>query len=432
MCPASLTNWSSMHFNVTKCTKYALVLCLFVGLWFGPTGHSLQAGGPVHGAKAGGMGSAFVAVADDPSAILHNPAGIARIKGNVMYGGTTAVFPYTSFEDPAGNEEETDFQIFFPSHLFHTFDFQLEDIVFGVGLYSPFGIGGRKWSDTGSIRFYSLESWIATFTVNPTIAYEVSPSIFVAGGIDYMKAFNKAERAVDQSPAGAGDARLELEADGDGWGYNLGLLFEPAQNFRIGFAYRSSISVDFDGDLNLDRIAPSLQPLFGGSSFQTDIATESEFPEIYSLGFAYLPDKRLTLALDIEWVRWSSFFDARLDIRQEVPAAGLVDTRTLLEWDDSLQIKLGVDYQLTPKNYLRGGYAYVPTAVPDNTIEPGNPDADSHNFSIGFGYQYQKWTADVFYTAGIFEERQVDNTFIRGVFENIVNSVGVSIGYRFR
>jgi hypothetical protein len=33
------------------------------------------AGGPVHGAKAAGMGTAFIGLADDPSAILFNPAG---------------------------------------------------------------------------------------------------------------------------------------------------------------------------------------------------------------------------------------------------------------------------------------------------------------------------------------------------------------------
>lgn len=31
------------------------------------------AGTPIHGGKAAGMEAAFVAIADDPSAVLHNP-----------------------------------------------------------------------------------------------------------------------------------------------------------------------------------------------------------------------------------------------------------------------------------------------------------------------------------------------------------------------
>ena len=42
---------------------------------------------PEAGAKAMGMGFAFTAQADDPSAIYFNPAGLTQIKGqNVMVG----------------------------------------------------------------------------------------------------------------------------------------------------------------------------------------------------------------------------------------------------------------------------------------------------------------------------------------------------------
>ena len=44
---------------------------------------------PIAGAKAMGMGFAFTAQADDPSAIYYNPAGILQLEGtNVMAGAT--------------------------------------------------------------------------------------------------------------------------------------------------------------------------------------------------------------------------------------------------------------------------------------------------------------------------------------------------------
>ncbi len=74
-------------------------------------------GGPVHGAKAAAMGTAFVGVADDPSAIASNPAGITQSQGTNVYGGVTAVIPSTTYTSPSGEEEKTDFQVSFPPHL---------------------------------------------------------------------------------------------------------------------------------------------------------------------------------------------------------------------------------------------------------------------------------------------------------------------------
>jgi hypothetical protein len=49
------------------------------------------------GAKSMGFGGAFVAQANDPSAIFHNAAGIAFLKGNQIHLGGTAIAPKTDF-----------------------------------------------------------------------------------------------------------------------------------------------------------------------------------------------------------------------------------------------------------------------------------------------------------------------------------------------
>ena len=91
------------------------------------------AGTPVHGSKAAGMGAAFVGIADDPSAIMHNPAGLTQLKGTNMYGGGTVVIPSTEYTSPTGQSEETDFRVFLPPHFYISSDFNMKNVVLGLG-----------------------------------------------------------------------------------------------------------------------------------------------------------------------------------------------------------------------------------------------------------------------------------------------------------
>ena len=387
----------------------------------------LLAGGPVHGAKAAAMGTAFDAVADDPSAILFNPAGLTQIKGSAAYFGVTALKPSTTYTAPLGASETTESQIFYPFHLYAASAMETENLVFGVGLYSPFGIGGRKWSTTGPTRYASTESTIATFSVNPTVAWRVSSRISVAAGADYMRSDMKMQKMIDQSALGAGDAETAIKADGAGWGYNAGVLLFPTEDLRIGLAYRSRITVKYSGTMTIDGLSPLL---LGTSQFSSPVSSTSVFPDIYSLGIAYKPTERLVLDADVEVVRWSSFKHADLDIKQEAPPF-ITDSSTPLDWKDSWQYKLGLEYRMSERHFLRCGYAYIKNPVPEQTLEPGNPDADQHAFSIGTGYQHAPFWLDWFYSYNVYKKRSVQNNILSGEYESKAQYLGVSGGISF-
>jgi long-chain fatty acid transport protein len=417
-----------MSWSLRICGKellFPLALACFVAY----TGISF-AGGPVHGAKAAGMGTAFVGVSDDPSANLYNPAGLTQTTGTDLYFGETGISLSTTYESPSGQTENSDTHIFYSPHVFLTSDLGQQDLRMGIGLYTPFGIGGRSWSTTGMTRYASTRSMTATYAVNPNLAWRVLPGLSFAIGADYMRAEVDMERMVDQSAFGASDGASSMKADGYGWGYNFGLLIAPSQYLNIGLAYRSGIRVDYEGNLTISNIAPALQPVFGSSAYTSGVRTTAKFPEIYSLGAGLKLSEQLVVDADVEFVRWSSFKKMDLDLINEVPAAGLTDSSVQMNWKDSWQYKLGLDYKVDDHFSVRGGYAWVPTAVPDETLEPGNPDANQHNFSIGTGYIERSFTFDLFYNIGIFQKRTVNNAFTSGSYANRTHYVGISVGYK--
>jgi long-chain fatty acid transport protein len=390
-----------------------------------------QAGGPIHGAKAAAMGTAFVGVADDPSAILHNPAGLANLQGTNIYGGGTAVILSSEFKSPQGGKEKTSFQVFLPPHFYVSSDLGTNYLTLGLGLYSPFGIGGRKWSETGLTRFASTEGTIGTISANPTVVWRVIPQVAVAAGVDILYASNRMVKMVDQSLLGGGDGRLSFKGDGLGWGYNFGLLIFPGGKVSLGFAYRSDIRVTQKGPLAFERIAPPLQPAFGGGVFRTDASMGVHFPEIFSWGVAIRPTTQLTLAADVEWVRWSSFDRSTLHLSPGVPQAGFSHIPLDFRWEDSWQIKFGGEYKVNEKLSLRAGYAYVETPVPGLTLNPGNPDSDQHNITVGLGYKIRQWTVDAFYCAGFFHDRRINNPILSGTYQSLAHYAGFSIGLKF-
>ncbi|MFC1788413.1 OmpP1/FadL family transporter [Thermodesulfobacteriota bacterium] len=393
--------------------------------------HISPAATQIHGAKAAGMGTAFVAIADDLSAMVYNPAGLTLSKGTHVYAGATAVMGSSDYKSPLGASEDTEFQVFFPPHLYISSDFDMQDKVLGLAIFSHFGIGGRKWDQSGLTRYADTESFITTMAVNPTFAWEIKPGLSIGFGVFYMYSKNEAERMINQSLAGAGDAKFNLDVDGGGWGYNLGILVTPSKKFSYGIAYRSGVKVDLSGDVKLENIASALHPLFGGSHFKTDAHTTLDFPDIVSLGFAYRPTEKLNLGLDFEWVGWSSFDKQNLDFENEVPEAGLSDTSTILDWEDIWMVKIGVEYRVNDRISLRTGYAYSETFVPEYTLSPGYPDSDKHNLSIGLGYRIKNWVIDTFYTATFYQDRTVNNSILSGEYESSDHYIGVSIGYRF-
>lgn len=388
------------------------------------------AGGPVHGAKAAGMGTSFVGLADDPSAILFNPAGLTQLKGVQAYGGVTALHPSTTYTNGAGFSETTKSRTFFPPHAYATTDVAGKDVVLGLGLYAPFGIGGRFWSETGLTRYWSVESSVATISLNPTVAWRATETVSLAAGIDYLRAVMRLRRMMDQSFFGASEAQSTIEADGDGWGYNFGALLRTRQGLGIGAAYRSRVKVDYRGDLTVENVAPVLQPLLGGPAYSSAVTTTSRFPDIWSVGASYPLSPALIVAADVELVRWSSFKRMDMNIEREAPPV-LVDSSLPLDWDDSWQFKIGAEYAVTGALVLRAGYAFINTPVPDGSLEPGNPDADQHNLSFGAGYGYERIRVDCFYNLSLYRDRSVRNPLLSGTYENKAQYLGVSIGRTF-
>lgn len=391
----------------------------------------LSFAGALQGAKANGMAAAFVAVADDASAIAFNPAGITQLSGSHLYAGVIGVIPQTKYTSPAGLSQNMEPQACGAPYLYYTSDTPIDNLHFGVGIYSPFGIGGTKWSTMGMTRYVSTSSLTDTVAVNPAIAYKLTDSLSIAGGFSYMFAQLKSTNNTDQSLLGAADGAISLDGDGDGFGFNFGLLYQINPQLKIGAAYRSESSINFAGDLKLTNIAPAVQGLFGGSSYVTGFSSSTVFPSVINLGVAYTSEQGTLFTIEVQRDGWSSFKQNVLSLQQPVPAAGLASSTTPLDWKDTWRFKIAMDYKLTEASSFRLGYVYSGETVPEHTLSPSSPIAKSHFIGIGFGYQIGDYTIDLSYLGGLFEKRSTNNTVLKGSYKSQIHHAGIGVGYQF-
>lgn len=404
---------------------------------------------PEAGVKAMGMGFAFTAQADDPSAIYFNPAGLTQLKGqNVMVGvtyvrengaeykGTTPVDDFATGFTTVKTETQKSLNFFIPN-AYYSRTTNSGNVAYGVGIFAPFGLG-QEYNDksTSIFRNQITKIDLQTVVVNPTIAFKVGDVLSVGAGIDWM--YGKAQlEKTPWNPAlialqNGNVFDLKLEGDGDAWGYNFGLLLTPSKNLRIGANYRSPFTLKIkDGDVTLSNIHPAVAGTYAGVS-GTEASVTISMPATFALGAAYTIGK-LTVEADADWTFWHSY--ASLPIQFESPA--LADTNTPKNWEDVVALRLGAEYRVTDPLALRVGFVYDPTPVPASTMGPELPDATRLNYMVGAGYKIGPWTIDGAFMYIDKFDRTVNNqnnatlTGFNGTWTGDAWLVGLDVGYKF-
>jgi long-chain fatty acid transport protein len=406
---------------------------------------------PEGGVKAMGMGFAFTAQADDPSAIYFNPAGLTQLKGqNIMVGvtyvrenggeftGTTPVDDIAAGFTTVKTETQKSLNFFIPN-AYYSRTTNSGNVAYGVGIFAPFGLG-QEYNNTSTSIFRNQITKIdlMTIVVNPTITFKVNEFLSVGAGIDWM--YGKATLAktpwnpalLPAPPLFSGNVfDLELEGDGDAWGFNFGLLLKPTENLRIGASYRSPFTLRIkEGDVTLSNINPAAG-LPAGVSGTKGSATIS-LPATFALGAAYTMG-RLTVEADADWTFWNSY--ASLPINFESPV--LTDSNQAKNWEDVVALRIGAEYRVTAPLALRAGFAYDPTPAPAATMGPELPDATRLNYMVGAGYKIGPWTIDCAFMYIDKFDRTVNNqslatlTGFNGTWTGDAWLAGLDVGYKF-
>ncbi|OVE76671.1 hypothetical protein BVX98_05140 [bacterium F11] len=393
--------------NVIKYLSSIVLACLLAAEVYGVGSGALgnQAG---ISTKATAHGFSFAGVADDPSAVFYNPAGLVQVKGIQAILGATVLDIKTEHATLAGIKDTTASNL----PLVPNFYLSWSDIdspwAFGLGVYSPFGLI-TEWKDDSFAQYYATESKLLMYAVNPTVAFAVNDHLFFGAGLDFFNVYDVElnQKVIDISGGGTeGDGKLS--ADGTGWGYNLGVLWKPHEKHSLGLAYRSQVNVVVEGETTVTNIpAVTAGALFGGaSSFKTGTSSEFKFPQSVLLGYGFRPSGRWTIFADYEWVNWTTVEETKFNYEQN--ALGLTQS-VPRNWKSTNNLGVGAEWAMSEVVDLRFGGLVYEQVVPSSTLEAAVPDSSRWALTFGTGIHLGNTTLDFGYNAIFFNDRSINN-----------------------
>lgn len=368
--------------------------------------------------RAMGMIDAFIAGADDASAIYYNPAGITHLTAPQFVGNLYIGHSTVEYSGPGGDWSSDGRIYVVPTGYFAMPVDEELGLYAGLGVYSPFGLGSR-WADDSPLAPFSTLSEIRLINVNPTVAWKITDQLSIGAGVDWYKS-QVISRRVDNAITGG---EIDLDAKGSAWGYNLGLQYQATQDVALGLTYRSAISVPYEGDAEFDGLGLSM-----------DASSEIDYPAMVGAGISWQATPKLRLELAAEWDQWSTRDTQTINF--DVPAGLPLPSQQVgsAEWKDSWVFMLGAEYQWDEQWTLRGGYGFNETPVPTDTADPSLPTGDTHAVSLGAGYKLDENITLDFATVVSYSEKQTLNNANAPAdsdFDSVATFFSVGINWTF-
>ncbi len=389
-----------------------------------------------HSASASTLGGAVVAHPNDISTIFYNPAGLAFMNGMNFYGGTTVIRPTNQFVGAQPIFDNTVYDAV--DHTFASlgmyFSYQLNEKLFaGIGITNPYGLA-IEWDEDFPGNALSRYTDLKSFYISPVIAYKVSPNFSVAAGIDIVYSTVDLEQylRLDGVPYDIGKAELSGN-NGLAYGFTFGTMYQN-EKFGIGFMYRHQVENKYeDGDVDFTMFDTPLRAIYEPVFVDQKISTAITFPSNFASGIYYQVNPKLGVELDYVWFGWSVFDVLEMDFEDDA-----FDKEVFEGYNDSYQIRFGVNYSYSDKISLRAGYVYDQTPQPVESVSPMLPDNDRNDYSFGIGYKMNNMQFDLGYMLVDFGTRStVENNIglnhygFNGEYSGIAHLFLISWGYSF-
>ncbi|MCF8715369.1 outer membrane protein transport protein [Joostella atrarenae] len=414
-----------------KLTLLAMVLLTSALTYAGGYRISLQ------GQKQLAMGHTGVAVLNSSELVFFNPAGLTFLNERfTVSGGANAVFANISFQNEQyGWSTEADNPVSTPFNVYAAYKINDWASV-GLGIYTPYGSGVEyptDWEGSHLINDISLQA----IFIQPTLSIKINDKVSIGGGPVYATGAVNFNRNIDRTTSNLEGERTNVTIDKSGitaWGYNLGLMVRPTNEFTLGINYRSEIEMNAEnGEADFQNVpsGANLNGEFDNVTFNAALPLPAEL----TVGASYAITEKWLVAFDYNRAYWSSYeaLDVIFSNGQE--------SLNPRNYKNASTYRFGLQYAATNRFILRGGYYFDESPVQAGYFAPETPRNDSNNFTGGFSFKVsERFAIDASFLYIHFDE--VDESYdyyqengqnvpFEGTYKNNAFVPGLGVTYGF-
>ncbi|HEY3860595.1 MAG TPA: outer membrane protein transport protein [Verrucomicrobiae bacterium] len=388
---------------------------------------------PDQDAFATARGNAFIATANDPSAIFYNPAGITQLGGFNISTGVYGIVDGDRYSGPNGGVNSKTIWSAIPQ-FYSTYSLSNYNLTFGLGAFAPYGLR-MEWPDKAPFVSAGETGDMEYFRGSAIVAWQITPELSVAAGpsFNYSQVDLKEIETFDIPFARPGPDNPDTvnfvnhyRGSATDVGYTAGILYHPSEHHYFGLTYRSATEMNYNGHAT---------DLSAGYPFRANVAASADFhfPATLGGGYSYRPNDKWNFEADVNWTDWSSL--KTVPLVSSSPGVRAEDTLNF-DWSPSWMVDAGVTRYLRNNWRVSGGYIYSENSVPDRNFNPLIPDSDRHIFSIGVGKQCGRFSWDAAYQLAWAPSRTVGGDVTAGgtaggKYEFLSHALTINFGYRF-
>ena len=336
-------------------------------------------------------------------------------------------------------------------------------LTYATSVYAPMVAGfGSEDGNPGNYMGQQVAMERITY-LSPTIAYEVNDELSIGGGVgmSYQAIALKTDlrmpneligvlRMVDESVCapfrqnsniitdlmlfgmcnadeamnpfssfGKMEVALEQSLSPS---YNLGVLWEPTDEFGLGLVYQSSAKMRLKGKYNIQNANAPRELIKGLNSSATGqilaailgfpsyiapsesglLSMDLEYPAHFQAGIKYkiLPD--LQVNFDVGWTDFAAWDKFKFEFDRQINALKIAKLLSADVTDKSLSFPLGLqsswnwgigfEYSANDRLKLRAGYEPRTSAIPNDKRNTMVPINNAQLFGLGVGYRFDEDT----------------------------------------